>query len=411
MKKLNLITFTNNVVLICLLASFFLFSTGCQKSNDIPDSIQEDVLQTDHRLHGVLNDFLQVNLVANNNQYGAPNIDPLLINGWGIAFSTTGTPWIGAQGGHVSTVYNREGGTVLAPVHIPSPGGAEGGNPTGVVFNGSTTDFIIPAGNTTGAPAPARFIFVGVDGIVSAWNGTWGNHAYSKFNNVATSAYTGLTLATNAGNNFLYAADFKARKIAVWDKNWNPVTMSFKDHRLPWGYSPFNIQVIGDKLYVTYAKVGPDGRSQAGRGKGFVNIFSTDGKLLKRFADNDKLNAPWAVAKVPDTFFPQKNNKDDENGRHGQDNNKPSILIGNFGDGRINVYTDNGKFLGQMRSNRHTLVIDGLWALTFPPSTSTIDPNRLYFAAGPKHETNGLFGYIIKDSTAKTGYGQADNDY
>jgi uncharacterized protein (TIGR03118 family) len=332
----------------------------------------------------------------------------LLKNAWGIAFSATGTPWIGAQAGHVSTVYNREGGTQLAPVNIPSPGGTEGGNPTGVVFSASTTDFIIPAGNG-GAAASARFIFVGVDGVVSAWNGTWGNHAYRQFNNVATSAYTGLTLASFNGSNYLYAADFRAKKIAVWDKNWNPVSMPFKDWRLPWGYAPFNIQVVGDKLYVTYAKVGPDGRSQAGEGKGFVNIFTTDGKLVSRFAAKDKLNAPWGVAIAPETFFPGE--VDDDNGRHGHDNNinQPSILIGNFGDGKINAYSLRGKFLGQLQSNKRTLVIDGLWALTFPPSTSTINPKRLYFAAGPNHETDGVFGYIIQDSTANVHGGLGHN--
>ena len=116
--------------------------------------------------------FLQVNLTATNDQYGAPNIDPKLINGWGIAFSSGGTPWVSSQGGHVSTIYTREGATALAAVNIPSPGGQEGGNPTGIVFNPNAADFIIPSGNTA-APTGARFIFVGVDGIVSGWNPTF----------------------------------------------------------------------------------------------------------------------------------------------------------------------------------------------------------------------------------------------
>ena len=72
------------------------------------------------------------------------------------------------------------------------------------------------------------------------------------------------------------------------------------------------------------------------------------------------------------------------------------ILVGNFGDGRINAFNANGDFLGQLRSHGNPIVIDGLWALMFPPTTSTIDPGRLYFSAGPDDEEDGLFGYIKK---------------
>jgi uncharacterized protein (TIGR03118 family) len=387
MKKYSTIARLYKPGLMMIVGSLIISIYSCQKPNE-ETSATGDITATDHRRSDQLKQFIRVNLTANRTGYGATNIDTFLKNAWGIAFSATGTPWIGAQDGHVSTVYNREGGTQLPAVHIPSPGGPEGGNPTGVVFNGSATDFVIPAGNG-GAAAPARFIFVGVDGVVSAWNGTWGNHAYRQFNNVATSSYTGLTLAASNGVNYLYAADFRARRIVVWDKNWAPVQMSFKDSHIPWGYSPFNIQVVGDKLYVTYAKVGRDGRSEAGRGKGFVNIFSTDGKLVDRFADKDLLNAPWGVAMAAETFFPREP--------------QPAILIGNFGDGRINAYSLKGKFLGQLMANRRILEIDGLWAITFPPSTSTIDPKRLYFAAGPNHERDGVFGYLIKDSTSVAG--------
>lgn len=387
MKKI-LLTGLNRSGFLFFILSLVLFTTSCNKTHDEPALAPEDELSDATARAGgdhPLKDFLQINLVANNAMYGAPNIDPLLINGWGIAFSATGTPWLGSQGGHVSTVYNREGVTALPAVHIPSPGGNEGGNPTGVVFNPLATDFIIPAGNG-GANAAARFIFVGVDGVVSAWNGTWGNHSYKQFNNVATSSYTGLTLATKDSSAYLYAADFRAGKIRVWDKTWTPVDMLFRDWNLPWGYYPFNIQVIGDRLYVTYAKKTADGRSQAGNGKGIVNIFKTDGSFVKRFATQGNLNAPWGLAKAPAAFFDNVYAED-------------GILVGNFGDGRINVYDMRGKYIGPLKINNHTLKIDGLWAISFPPATSTIDPNRLYFAAGPNHEMDGLFGYVRKDST------------
>src|SRR6185369_11150632 len=121
-----------------------------------------------------------------------------------------GTPWVSSQLGHVSVVYDKEGAIVRPAVNIPSPGGATGGNPTGVVFSGSATDFKLSNGQ------PARFIFVGVDGILSGWNGAAGNNALLIKNNSATSAYTGLTLAANGGANYLYAANFRAGRIDVW---------------------------------------------------------------------------------------------------------------------------------------------------------------------------------------------------
>ncbi|MEP7374076.1 MAG: TIGR03118 family protein [Chitinophagaceae bacterium] len=424
MKKINLSPCASWQGLSLLFLSVIILTTACQKGKDLPvtkedESVTQELSRGHHDddVKGIKT-FIQVNLVANNNNYGATGIiDKALINGWGIAFSPTGVPWIASQGGGVSAVYNSEGtATILGPVNIPSPGGPIGGNPTGVIFNPVATDFVIPSANAQPATG-ARFIFVGVDGVVSGWNGTRGVNAFAQFNNVATSAYTGLAIASSAGSNYLYAADFRAGKIAVWDKAWTPVSMKFKDPWLPWGYSPFNIQTIGEYLYVTYAKVGPDGRSQAGNGKGFVSIFRTDGSFVKRFASKDELNAPWGVAMAPATFFSEAIRYDNDDhygddhhgyGHYNHDKNRepqPAILIGNFGDGRINVYSLRGKFLGQLKSNKRIIKIDGLWAITFPPTTSTNNPNRLYFAAGPNHETDGLFGYIIKDSTVVHGGG------
>jgi uncharacterized protein (TIGR03118 family) len=349
-----------------------------------------------HNTPKALKDFNQVNLVANNNKYSAAHIDPVLLNAWGLAFSGGGTAWVSAQAGHVSTVYDKEGVTGRPPVNIPSPGGATGGNPTGVVFSSSATDFMLSNGQA------ARFIFVGLDGILSAWSGAAGNNALLIKNNSATSVYTGLTLAANGGANFLYAADFKAGKIAVWDKNFAPVTMAFKDPHLPSGYSPFNIQVVGSWLYVMYAKVGPEGDEQKGLGNGYVSIFTTAGSFVKRFASKGTLNAPWGIASASAAFFADTDgDKDDEVSKYMKSNNNTPqtlILVGNFGDGRINAYTTEGDFVGQLRAHGHTMVIDGLWALSFPPATATtIDPNRLYFTAGPDEEADGLFGYIIKE--------------
>jgi uncharacterized protein (TIGR03118 family) len=388
--------------LINLVAAILLLSgiiSGCKKeigNQDVQSFDEQATAERNSSKEIELKSFKQVNLVANNANYNAAHIDATLKNGWGIAWSPGGTAWVNSQGGHVSELYNGEGIKAALTVNVPSPGGNEGGNPTGIIFNPNVADFVIPSGNANPATR-AVFIFVGVDGIVSGWNPSWGNHAFTKFNNVATSAYTGLAIANNGGSNFLYAADFRARKIAVWDRTWAPVAMSFTDPNLPAGYSPFNIENVGGQLFVMYAKVGNDGRSQAGKGLGIVNIFTPAGVLVKRFASRDKLNAPWGVTMAAPTFFPQEMEDDDDD-----DNNapQPKILVGNFGDGKINVYRLDGKFLGQLKSHDHVISIDKLWAIGFAPTTSPIDQNRLYFAAGPNNEEDGLFGYLIKDPKA-----------
>jgi uncharacterized protein (TIGR03118 family) len=341
-----------------------------------------------------LKNYEQVNLVANNGNYGAANIDPLQINSWGLAWAPSGIAWVNSQGGHVSALYNGEGVAPRKPVNIPSPAGPATGNPTGIVFNGSA-DFVISNGQA------ARFLFVNLDGVLSGWNGAAGDNAILIKDNSATSVYTGMAIGVSNGANYIYASDFRAGKIVVWDKSFNPVDMSFKDPWLPKGYSPFNIQAVGEWLYVLYAKVGPDGRDEKGVGKGVVSIFKTDGSFVKRFATGDLLNAPWGITQAHKGFF--EDPEEDESGKPGNgyknDHHRDTtlILVGNFGDGKINAYTTHGEFVGQLRSHGRTITIDGLWAIGFAPATATaIDPNRLYFTAGPAGETDGLFGYLIK---------------
>ena len=347
-----------------------------------------------------LRDFGTVNLVDNGHN-GATHQDTSLINAWGIAWAPSGIAWVNAHDGGVSALYDKDGASLRAPIRIPSPTDTSGGEPTGIVFNGSS-DFMLSNGQ------PARFIFVGEDGVLSGWNGAAGNNAIRIQDHSADAAFTGLAYDSSNGAHYIYAADLKKASIDVWDKNFMPVSMSFTDPNLPAGYGPFNIQSIGNWLFVTYAKKGPDGDEEKGAGNGIVSVFSPDGQFVKRFASHGVLNAPWGVAMAPVGFFEDNDMDADDSsnghGEHGQDGNRmhsilniPTMLIGNFGDGKINVFSMDGQWLGQVKSHGHALVIDGLWALSFPPSTATsIDPKRLYFAAGPNDETNGLFGYIIK---------------
>ena len=362
-----------------------LFLAGCQKNHSLPQDGNKNDLSTNLKSGKKIGHFTQTNLVADLPGQ-ASLTDPTLQNAWGLTWAPSGIAWIGSEVGHVSNVYDREGHTILGPVTIPSQTTTTGGHPSGVTFN-PTTGFTLATGG------PARFIFVGTDGVVSAWNGAQGTHA-ARIATIPLSAFTGLTIAHNGTDTLLYAANFEAGMINVWNKAWAPVSLPFMDPMIPAGFSPFNIQNIGNMLYVTYAKVAPNGDSQQGEGLGYVDIYNPNGTLVKRFASKGTLNAPWGLAMAPANYL--TNEIEDEDDIKAQ----PSILVGNFGNGRINAYSMNGKFLGQLRgANHQILAIDELWAIMFPPSTSTIDQRRLYFTAGPDEETHGLFGYLLPAPT------------
>lgn len=377
-------------LVVCIM---YVFVSGCQKTFDS----QMNPSQVDNAMNAKTNskkpvmekkNFMQVNLVANNSSYGASFVDPLLKNAWGLAFTPNGFAWISANGAGVSDIYTGEGAMVRPAVTIPSATGPSGGAPTGVVFNGSSTDFLLPNNQA------ARFIFAAEGGIISAWNQASGNNAIVVKDNSATASYKGLALATHNGANFLYATNFKMARIDVFDKDYNAVSMAFTDPQIPTGFAPFNVQNVDGMLYVTYAKVGPTGDDVAGMGNGYVDIYTTGGSLVQRFVSAGQLDSPWGIAKAPSTFFGDDNEGD-----------ASIILIGNFGNGRINAYHSNGKFMGELALHptpgqpQVPLVIHGLWSISFAPVTATsIDPNRLYFTAGPNDEEDGLYGYIKKNN-------------
>jgi len=250
---------------------------------------------------------------------------------------------------------------------------------------------------------------------LSGWNPASGDNA-QRLRNPPGASFTGLAIGSSGGQNFIYAANFGQKKIDVWDTAFKKISMTFKDPTLPDSYSPYNIQAVGDWLFVMYAELstsGPTaGHGVAGAGKGFVSVFNTDGSFVRRFASKGTLNVPWGVTMAPGSFLEEQDmgngsssdfslQKDDagNNEKAGNHNQKdPVILVGNFGDGNINVITQDGIFLGQLQSHKQPIEIEGLWALSFPPSTAVpaIDPGRLYFTAGPDNESDGVFGYLIK---------------
>ncbi len=325
-----------------------------------------------------LQSFNITNLVASDATFTGARVDPHLLNAWGIAFSATGTAWISSPGDRTTVVYNSlTGAQVLAPVTIPGHGTLTGGIATGQIFN-SSTGFKLPNGN------PARFIFAGVDGVISGWNG--GAAAIGKVDRNGTSVYTGLAIAAVGVDSFLYAADFKSGKVDVFNNSYVLQASTFVDPNLPAGYSPFNIQNINNQLYVTYAQPDPaTGTEKKAVGLGIVNVFNTNGTFVKRLVSNGQLNAPWGVAQAPANWLTQAPGS-------------TVILIGNFGDGHINAYdAATNAWLGTLQSNGTIITIDGLWAINFAPTTATtINQDFLFFTAGPANATKGLFGYVSK---------------
>jgi uncharacterized protein (TIGR03118 family) len=313
----------------------------------------------------------QVNLVADTAGFGAARIDTNLKNAWGIAAAPGSPLWISTNHTGLSVVYDKSGNQVRQPVTIPSVTAGQPGAPDGAIFNG-TTEF-----------GGYKFIFASEEGIIAAWK--TGNTAVKVADRSSWNAvYKGIAMGFGGTNCFLYLANFKGGKVDVFDNNFNYVTdKPFIDPGIPAGFAPFNVVNIGGLLYVTYAKQkGPDDMDdQAGPGNGYVDIFTPQGTLVRRFASQGTLNSPWGIALAPAGFA---------------DTNS-TILIGNFGDGRINVFDMQGNFKGQLQgSDGQPLSIDGLWAIDFLennlPGGNATDP--LFFTAGPNDESHGLFGYL-----------------
>lgn len=336
--------------LLFVLLSFLVIPVACDDDDDAnPDA-----------------SYRQVNLVSNVNEYGTTHIDTNLVNAWGMAVGPTGAFWISSTEKEKTTIYDRDGNTLLQAINVE-------GEPTGVVYN-SSTDFVIPS--TTNV---SKFIYVGEDGNVVAWS-TGSTTTEVADNSSEGAVYKGVTIAQDEGSNFLYIANFSEGEIEVLDKNFNYVEKGFEDPNIPAGYAPFNIQNIDGKLYVTYALQSNDKYDDVpGAGHGYINVFNTDGSLVKRFASQGTLNSPWGITKAPDGFGQGSGN----------------ILVGNFGDGRINIFNGDGDYKGQLKDGDNPITIDGLWALLFPKNGIPAgDQNTLFFTAGPDDEEHGLFGYI-----------------
>jgi len=354
------------------------------------------------------NTYVVNKLVSDQN--GVANFqDPVLRNSWGVAFTPGASPfWIADNASGCATLYDGTGVKVALQVPIPLPDNSVPSTacqpaasaqtnpqpptpaaPTGLVWNPTTT-FLVPGTSTA-----ASFIFATEDGTISAWanSATPNNQAVIAFDNSASGAvYKGLVFGTNSNGVFLFATNFHAGTVDVFKPADNTsngqyiettTTGGFKDSNIPVGFAPFGIENINGYLFVSYAKQNAEMHDDvAGPGNGFVDVFDTNGNLLRRFASRGPLNSPWGMTRASFAF-----------GRF-----SGLILVGNFGNGKINVFGSQGQFIDELdRPNGKPLVIDGLWKLILGGGRNS-SSDTLYFTAGPNAETNGLLGTITPAS-------------
>ena len=303
------------------------------------------------------NSYTQTNLVSDVAGFAAFT-DPHLINPWGLSRTASSFWWASDEATGVSTLYNGAGNIQSLVVAVPPASGAGAGTPTGTIALGSS------------------FIFVTSDGTISVWSG--GTRAVIRVNNSGAGAvYTGCTTAKNGTVQTIYVAN-AAGGVEAYTTSFTPINLgagAFQDPNVPVGYTPYGIQAVGTKIYVTFS-AGP------GAG-GYVDVFNTAGTLLLRLAQGH-FSEPWGIAQAPVGFGPFAR----------------TILVGNVESGMIGAYNPaTGKFLGFLENAAmKTIKIPGLWALSFGGGNANSGPaTSLYFAAGIDNYLHGLFGAITSN--------------
>jgi uncharacterized protein (TIGR03118 family) len=316
-----------------------------------------------------------------SNQPGeAQHQDPDLVNGWGLVAGPSTPWWVADNEPSLSTLYDGTGAKQGLVVNVPSA-------PTGAVFNGGP-GFVVTDGTNSGA---ALFIFATEEGTILGWSpgvpppppSTQAQPAADRSD--VGAIYKGLALDPVAQR--LYATDFHNNRVDVFDSSFTLLNLpgAFTDPKIPAGFAPFGIQDINGTIFVTYAKQDADAVDEVdANGLGFVDAYDTDGMLLGRVASRGLLNAPWGMAWAPAGF-----------GKFGGD-----LLVGNFGNGQINAFAErpNGNWThrGRLQTEKgKPLTVDGLWGIGFGNGNKSGPTGTLYFAAGPNHESDGLFGSIV----------------
>lgn len=353
--------------------------------------------------------FIDTALVADTSTvkttYSATTVDANLVNPWGIAFNPGGDVWVSNQGSSTTTLYNGSGAVELAytgaPTAIGIANSAAGlAGPTGVVYNssisGGSGSFVMSDG------AAALFIYATLGGTIEGWDNASAASAVVEYDGSASGAvYTGLAVGQDGSSNyFLYAADFANGSVDVFDHGFNKITPAggfTTPTGVPAGYVPYGIQNIplasgAAQVYVAYAlqNAGKTG-SVPGAGNGYVAVFDNAGNFLKLLISGGSLNAPWGMAVAPSGF-----------GSFGG-----ALLVGNFGDGRINAYNaSSGALMGALSSpSGTTLQISGLWGIAFGNGSANQPTTTLFYAAGVNDQADGIYGRIDYGSASSGGGG------
>ena len=320
--------------------------------------------------------FRQLNLVADTPGH-ARLTDRNLVNAWGLSAGPTTPIWVSDNGSDRATVYTgaQPGRSVSkVPLTVTIPGGA----PTGNLFN-PTTSFVLHGGGRSG---PARFVFAGEDGVLSAWNLTGNTSRALEVAHPANTVWKGIALLQRPGHPVLLLANFHAGRVDVYDSAFHkvPAAGQFTSVGVPTGYAPFNVAVLDGRVYVSFAKQDSARHDDvAGAGNGFVNVYDPSGHFVRQLLRRGFLNSPWGMAIAPAGF-----------GSLAGD-----LLVGNFGDGRIHaVDPRTGHLEATLRgSNGSPLVIDGLWGL-LPGNGTAGARSDVWFSAGPGGEAHGLLGIL-----------------
>jgi uncharacterized protein (TIGR03118 family) len=305
-------------------------------------------------------------------------LDPNLLNPWGLVIAND-TLWVANGGTGRITCYNLVGAILPTTVNVFGPFGGIA-QPTGLAQNKSFESFIINNGPIEGS---ASLLVCTQDGTIHGYNSSVNLvdsvmlYNGSRNNDV----YTGIAVANifinrmigGAGlaqyrvtrlTNHLYVCDFFNQRVMAFDQEMRILEdFTFIDedsnNPIPEDYAPYNVAVISELIYVTYAKQNPRQPQYAysEQGGGYVSVFTPDGIFLKRFHTRGSLNAPWGICLVPSIFgYPSG-----------------SIMIGNQGDGVINIFGQDGRWLGFLgESFAVPLFFDGLRSLVVAPNNQSV---------------------------------------
>lgn len=411
-------------------ASFLMFLTGVTRS-------QADPLRASIQSPGTR--FEETILVANRAEFKpVAFVDERMINPWGIALRPPGKGghiWVSNAGNSSTSLFVgdvngqplHQDGLKILPMDGPLLSYEDGlSNVTGQVYNAAsdfpgqpiefpvkgpcsdfTTGTTVPLGEKSGT---AKFVFVTTDGTINAWRaGTsesmdsavivkdFSDKGRDQLPSKHLAAFTGVAMTTDAfstdsegravADNRLYVTDFNNGRIRVFNNRWEEITSQIPFAHpagLPEGYSPYNIQWLGDRLCVAYAMINRDADEPAedlpGEGHGHIAFFDRNGHLLGELADQGRLNSPWGVSVAPEGF-----------GDFGGD-----LLVANFGDGTIAAFNvKTGIFHDYLRNRAgEPMMLDGIWGLAFGNGVSLGDAMSLYYTAGPNQEQDGVFGRV-----------------